>query len=97
MLRYARNDTLCVFSYLATVPIKKTFAAWRTYCPQILLTDDDLRGLEYPKELEKRVKPSPFLFDLIHAQWLDKDKGKIIIDINQLDGILKETRQRMMY
>lgn len=75
--------------------IKKTFACWHEVCPQILLTDDDMRGAKYPAEFQKRVKPSPFLFDIIQAKWISN--GVLFSDYARHIELFRESRQRMMY
>lgn len=49
--------------------IKKTFLTHDLKPPEIIITDDTIRGKKYPA-LEKRVKPKPYPFALAHREWL---------------------------
>ncbi|MCK5320026.1 hypothetical protein KAJ61_01410 [Candidatus Parcubacteria bacterium] len=51
--------------------IQKTFELWGLNTPKIMVTDDDMRGASYPELIDRRVKPSSYLFDLIQSQWLN--------------------------
>jgi len=52
--------------------IEKTFEVWGLSMPDILITDDDIRGLNVPTEMERRVKPGLLPFALAHQSWLRK-------------------------
>jgi len=49
--------------------IQKTFDVWELECPQLLLTDDDMRGA---KEIDpvQAAKPNPVLLDILYRLWL---------------------------
>lgn len=66
--------------------IKKTFKVWGQTCPEILVTDDDVRMLAI--EPEKKVKPSKFLFDIVFLDWTRKLEWK---------GAINKHRQNIMY
>ena len=51
--------------------IQKWFQVFELSLPQIMVTDDDLRGLAEPADPKQRMKPSPFLMDLVHLRWLE--------------------------
>jgi len=76
--------------------IKRTFSAWGFPCPQILVTDDDMRDRNYPRESWKRIKPSVVIFDLVHLLWFAVKNGPIADNL-QLIRFLIETRSRMIY
>ncbi|MEA1962786.1 MAG: hypothetical protein U9M94_00940 [Patescibacteria group bacterium] len=68
------NDLDIQFAILSSghdIFIQKTFELWGIKIPQIMVTDDDMRGASYPKSIRRRVKPSSYLFDLIQSQWLN--------------------------
>jgi hypothetical protein len=75
--------------------IKKTFKVWGFEAPKIILTDDDMRGRAYPEDFQQRVKPSPYLFDIIQAKWIGK--GVLFSDYARHIELMRESRQRMMY
>ncbi len=50
--------------------IEKVFEMWDLEKPRILVTDDTIRGLTYPKEVDRRVKPSAFPLALAHYKWM---------------------------
>ena len=75
--------------------IQKTFELWGLKSPEIMVTDDDMRGASYPESMDRRVKPSSYLFDLIQSQWL----GKIMKEDN-LARLIEQVmycRDRMVY
>ena len=51
--------------------IQKTFELWGLKIPKIMVTDDDMRAASYPESMDRRVKPSSYLFDLVQSQWLN--------------------------
>ena len=75
--------------------IKKTFAVWGLEPPRIMVTDDDMRGRSYPIEFQKRVKPSPYLFDIIQSQWIAD--GILFSEYARHIELILESRKRMMY
>jgi len=75
--------------------IKKTFKAWGFEAPKIILTDDDMRGRTYPEDFRQRVKPSPYLFDIIQAEWIGK--GILFSDYARHIELMRQSRQRMIY
>ncbi len=54
--------------------IEKTFDTWGLKRPGILVTEDEIRGLKFPKEVERRVKPSAFPLALAHFKWMRKNR-----------------------
>ncbi len=70
--------------------IQATFSAWQQLLPDILVTEDDIRGREYPKEMARRVKPGTFPLALAQHQWA-KAQG-----LSQPREIL-ESRNRLLY
>ncbi|MCK4539547.1 hypothetical protein KAU09_00150 [Candidatus Parcubacteria bacterium] len=75
--------------------IKKTFAVWGFDPPRIMLTDDDMRGRNYPAEFQKRVKPSSYLFDIIQSSWISD--GILFSEYARHIELIYDTRRRMMY
>ncbi len=73
--------------------IRKVFQLWKLECPDLLVTDDDMRGRPYPRDDERRVKPSSALTSLIHLKWMQA-QGKWIEDIDF--KFADETRERMV-
>ncbi len=73
--------------------IQKTFKNWSLRCPEIMVTDDDLRGLAIP--IQNKVKPSGLLFDLVHFRWLENQQANL--SPVQLIGQTIMTRSRMVY
>lgn len=53
--------------------IRKTFSSIGLNLPEYLITDDNLRGVKNIP-IERKTKPGPYPFALIHRQWL-KDTG----------------------
>ncbi len=82
---------LAILSSGHTEFVKKTFEIWKEKCPEIIITDDDVRRL--PVELKDKVKPSRFLFGLIYNEWLKK-RG--IKPTNSLE-ISEKDRSRIIY
>lgn len=66
------NIDIGIISSGHTKFIEKTFSLWKIPCPELLVTDDDIRTRLYPEEKERRIKPSSFLFALMHQKWLKK-------------------------
>jgi hypothetical protein len=56
--------------------IQRTFAAWKLPCPELLLTDDDMRGSKVA-DLAKASKPNPILMDMLLKIWLGKQKANL--------------------
>jgi hypothetical protein len=71
--------------------IKRTFQLWGLISPDILVTEDDIRGRKYPEEMERRVKPGQLQLALAHKKWLD------IQEIPFDPETVRQTRQEMMY
>lgn len=82
---------LAILSSGHTEFVKKTFEVWKAECPEILITDDDVRML--PIELKDKVKPSKFLFGLIYTSWIKK-YGPISIIMPEIS---EEDRPRIIY
>lgn len=75
--------------------IQKSFEVWDIPPPDILITDDDIRPREYPKEQEKRSKPGVFPLALTHFKWL-RHQG-ISSDDPAFMVIAEESKRRMLY
>lgn len=73
--------------------ILRTFKSWNIENPDILITDDHVRSRKYP-EARYRVKPSPFIFAMLHQKWL-KLQG-ISVDHHFLKTA-STTRERIIY
>src|SRR3989338_3186708 len=74
--------------------IRKTFSVWGIDCPNILVTDDDIRAKKYPQQLNRRVKPGVFPFALAHHEWLRMQAlTDCHFDINYASAI----RDRIVY
>lgn len=84
------NVSLAILSSGHDKFIKKTFSTWGIDMPAVMVTDDDMRGRTYPKKTKDRVKPSPFLFDLVQSRW----QG---IELTNQTELAIEARGRMMY
>ncbi|MCX6746435.1 MAG: hypothetical protein NTX00_05525 [Candidatus Parcubacteria bacterium] len=75
--------------------IKKVFTTWELPCPELIITDDDLRGLHFPDDPKKTVKPSPFLLDLVFRQWFKRQEYDLAtIDLSHF---LMAARQKTIY
>ena len=74
--------------------INKVFDIWGLPHPDILVTEDDIRGRTYPKELERRTKPGELQLALAHEEWLRR-QHLTGMDFNM--GIARETRKGMIY
>ncbi len=81
---------LAILSSGHTEFVKKTFKIWGEECPEILITDDDVRRL--PIDLKDKIKPSKFLFYLIYEEWLKKRGIKI-----KVSEIAEEDLPRIIY
>jgi hypothetical protein len=55
--------------------IRKTFALYNLDLPDYIVTEDDIRGREFPDEITRRVKPGQLQMALAHRAWM-KDLGK---------------------
>lgn len=97
-LRELKNDKynirLAILSSGHEEFIRRTFAVWGLNYPTVTVTDDDLRGREYP-DSHQRVKPSATLFDLLHLAWAESNHKAI--EPLRLLNFVRETRPRMMY
>ena len=72
--------------------INRTFRLWNLPLPDYMVTEDDIRGMIYPKELSRRFKPGQLQMALVHRAWLRS------IDIGAYDPIaILESRKRMVY
>src|SRR4030042_157189 len=70
-----------------TTFIEKTFSLWNIPCPEIMVTDDDLRPLKFPERPEERVKPTPFPFHfLVRERWLNQLNGGAPISTSQFQN-----------
>lgn len=52
--------------------IELCFEAWGRPQPDIWVTDDQIRGRKYPKDIRARVKPATFGLALVHQLWLQR-------------------------
>lgn len=75
--------------------IKRTFSVWRLNSPDIIVTDDDMRGRRYPEDVERRVKPSSFLFDLVQSRWIGREI--LFSEYARHIELIIESRKRMMF
>ena len=75
--------------------IRKTFSIWDLSPPDIIVSDDDMRGRAYPETVDRRVKPSSFLFDLVHERWIGR--GVLFSEYARHIELNMESRKRMMY
>jgi len=75
--------------------IRRTFESWGYDLPPIVLSDDDMRGKTYPVDFKQRVKPSPYLFDLVQAEWISE--GILFSSYARHIEMFRESRQRMIY
>lgn len=74
--------------------IDRVFKLYNLTLPDIVVTEDDIRGKKYPKEIERRVKPGELPLAMAHFTWL-KQQG-----MDQLNFDLQTTREvkeRMIY
>ncbi len=74
--------------------IQQTFDAWHLARPDILVTEDDIRGLKFPQEMEKRVKPGQLPIALAYGMWLRDQKTAGVYDDNES---FDARRERVMY
>jgi hypothetical protein len=77
--------------------IQKTFEVWGIDCPELMVTDDDVRAAKY-----QLAKPDPGLLDLVHGQWLSLVAERLEFrtqDLSKtsLQSFLKEARQTTIY
>lgn len=49
--------------------VRETFRIWGIDCPQVMVTEEDVRDLSWPLKLEDRVKPAVFPFDMAMNRW----------------------------
>lgn len=49
--------------------VKQTFRVWGVECPQVMVTEEDIRDLSWPSCLEDRVKPAVFPYKLAMNRW----------------------------
>ena len=56
--------------------IQQTFAAWKIKCPNLLLTDDDLRG-SHKIDYVQAAKPNPILVDMLYHLWLKSQYSQL--------------------
>ncbi|OGK18150.1 hypothetical protein A3G67_00820 [Candidatus Roizmanbacteria bacterium RIFCSPLOWO2_12_FULL_40_12] len=76
--------------------IDRVFKTWGLEAPSILITDDTLRGKKYPKEVERRVKPSAFPLALAHFEWL-KERGLWVRAMEGLSDLARRTRPNIAF
>ncbi|MDP3015114.1 MAG: HAD hydrolase-like protein [bacterium] len=62
--------------------IKKTFELWGAGHPEIMITDDDLRGSSLP--LEKRFKPNEAIVQFLLARWRQREPRISNINMSQV-------------
>ena len=74
--------------------IKKVFRTWSISLPDILVTEDDIRGRKYPKDIERRVKPGELPLALAHQEWL-RMNNLTGFHFNVIDA--KLTRDKILY
>lgn len=89
------NIQMAILSSGHDMFIKKTFECWGIKCPAMMVTDDDLREMDYPRNPKDRVKPSITLFNLIHSKWLIKQTT--ISGYLELTDLIFKTRCRIIY
>lgn len=74
--------------------IDQVFKLYNLTMPDIVVTEDDIRGKKYPKEIERRVKPGELPLAMAHFSWL-KNQG---MDQFNFDlETAKEVKTRMIY
>ena len=73
--------------------IRKTFDLWGLNPPDILISEDDIRGRKFPIEMERRVKPGEFSMALAHREYLHREK---LWPPDNPDAVI-ESRNRMIY
>jgi hypothetical protein len=76
--------------------IHNVYKIWGIPQPELMITDDDLRTLNFPSEPERTVKPSPFLLDLVLVQWLAK-QPECEPDNTNLTQFLAMAKKRTIY
>lgn len=74
--------------------IDKVFELYNLAKPDIIVSEDDIRGRKYPKEIERRVKPGELPLALTHFRWL-KAQGMDYFNFDLKSA--KEVRERMIY
>lgn len=55
--------------------IEKTLSLWGIPSLRVMVTDDDIRPLGYPKDPKNKVKPAPFPFKFLQLRWLKQLNG----------------------
>jgi hypothetical protein len=55
--------------------ILKSYEEWGATPPEILITDDEMRAVQYPREAIEKRKPRPFPFAVAQAEWLERTGG----------------------
>jgi len=68
--------------------IEGTLCRWGIPYPQIMVTDDNIRPLKYPKDPRDKVKPAPFIFRYLQSRWLKQLNGNSPIGPKQLQASL---------
>lgn len=76
--------------------IKRVFEQWGISCPELMVTDDDMRGGFGTGDVIKDVKPSARLWNVLHFLWAKYCLGDQA-DIVDIVGFVARTRQQMMY
>lgn len=71
--------------------IEKTFKKWGLVGPNILVTDDDIRSRQYPREPERKIKPGLFPFALAHHKWLRMQADALSVEE------VKKSRSNIIY
>lgn len=74
--------------------IEKFFDQWQLKQPDIMVTEDDIRGKRNPRDISRRVKPGQFPLAAAHLSWL-KSLGYDLYSINP--ELARETRNRIIY
>ncbi len=75
--------------------IQHTFTTWGATQPDILVTEDDIRGRIYPKQMDKRVKPGLLPMALALREWSRHIQKEDQVKPNV--GGARLRRQKVMY
>ncbi|MDO8503092.1 MAG: hypothetical protein Q7S60_00195 [bacterium] len=75
--------------------IQKTFSTWELPLPDILITEDDIRGRKYPLEMERRIKPGQLPMALAHLEWLRRQK--LLTGETKHMEVAQESKRRMIF
>jgi len=77
--------------------IRNTFKTWGIECPDLIITDDDVRSFKY-----QVAKPDPSILDMLLVQWLSsQNKGLQSLQQERkkilLTALIKRARARTIY